>query len=162
MIWVVSSHTHTNTHKRDIFTTNPPLNYQVAIHLTSEPQLFLICQPTPSSTPPTPMVRSSDLFLFNPLLLACAFPPFVSMAMLSALHQEPRPACFAHKPFPPSSVCLSPRALSSPWVLNRPPLLFLSPRLLNRISQHSSFFFIAALYLQLFVRLPSFFTSFAL
>lgn len=64
-------------------------------------------------------------FLFNPLLLVCAFPQFVSMAMLSALHQEPRPPC--------SLISLSPLLLllcfSASTVLStslQPPPAFLS------------------------------------
>lgn len=79
-------------------------------------------------------------FLFNPLLLVCAFPPFVSMAMPSALHQEPRPACLL--------ISLSPLSvfIRSYCPLNESHFLishhvFLSLTLsLNLISQHSSFF----------------------
>lgn len=52
-------------------------------------------------------------FLFNPLLLACAFPLFVSMAMPSALHQEPRPACSLISLSPLSFCALT---LSFQWV----------------------------------------------
>jgi len=87
------------TRKWDISSINPSFNYQVAINLTWYPHLLLICQlapPLSSKKAPTHLspwceaVISS--FLFNPLLLVCAFPPFVSMAMPSALHQELRPA----------------------------------------------------------------------
>ena len=62
---------HTHTPEWHIFTRHPSLSYRVALHLTSEPHLLLICQPAPpvsSKHPPQhhrppPMVRSSNLFL---------------------------------------------------------------------------------------------------
>lgn len=128
-------------------TVNPSLSYQVVIHLTLYPHLLLICPPL-LSTPWCEAVISS--FLFNPLLLVCAFPPFVSMAMPSALHQEPRLACSLIS-LSPLSVSLLARIVLSMSLLNQPPLLFLSlPS--NPISSHPFFHL-----LKLFVSLLSFF-----
>lgn len=68
------------------------------------------------------------------------------MAMPSALHQEPRPAC--------SLISLFTCIVLSTRLLNQPPILLLLS-VLNQISQHFSFFiFITALYLQPFVCYP--------
>lgn len=133
--------------KWDIFTPITSLNHQLAFHLTSEQHLLLICKLSPPLSSKQPhnhppwFEAAISSFLFNPLLLVCAFPPFVSMVMLSALHQEPWPVC--------SLISLSPlfTGIVFPMSLNKSPLLFLS----------LSFGHPALVICSSFVCLPSFF-----
>lgn len=115
-----------STHERDIFISKDIFEPSSGTSLTSEPQLQSFIswalpshqnRPTnwhlphnPHPPPPHPMCEAAiSSFLFNPLLLICAFPPCVSMAMLSALHQELRPGVFTCEPV----LAVSSRALSS-------------------------------------------------
>lgn len=102
--------------------------------------------PTTTTIPPWCEAVISS-FLFNPLLLVCAFPPFVSMAMPSALHQEPRPACSLIS-LSPLSACVFLRSYcplheSHPLIC---PHFFFS----HTVFKSLFFLFNAALYLQLF------------